>query len=174
MNRLEFLKTLGFRGASLIAVLQACTKDTDSYVEALTVDAYDTDINAIKNTTDSTGTNSGSGSGNIGEIPIGNAPSSYLLKIDLSNSSAGNLSQIGGYIVQNRIVVAQVSSGNYAAATVTCSHQPRDRVIYYNNEWYCTDHGARFSLTGSGINSRASRGLQVYKTTVDGNFLYIS
>ncbi len=172
MNRLTFLKSLGFKGASLMALLTACTKEEDSYVEALTVDANNRDI-SLSNEDADISTPADSSSNGTGTTQNG-IPTSVILSLDLAETANAVLKTVGGYIIKNRIVVAQTSTGNYVAATQTCSHEPKNRVIYRDKEWYCTDHGARYTLQGAGLNSKGSRGLTVYKVTQIGQILYIS
>ncbi len=95
--------------------------------------------------------------------------------LDLTLAANANLLINGGYIVINNCVVAKTTSGNYAAATVICSHEGRTQVTYdsANNNYYCTAHGARFSLTGSGLNSNGSGGLTIYNTQLTNSMLRI-
>lgn len=93
--------------------------------------------------------------------------------INLTSSSASNLKNNGGYIIQNNVVVAKDNSGNYVAATVVCSHELLKQVIFRNNEFYCTAHGARFNLSGTGLNDKGSRGLKIYATSLEGDQLSI-
>ena len=79
----------------------------------------------------------------------------------------------GGYVAQSGIVVAQVSTGVYVAVTQTCSHEPRQNVIFNKTEFYCTVHGTRFDLTGKGKNSFGSRGIAVYNVATDGKTLVV-
>jgi nitrite reductase/ring-hydroxylating ferredoxin subunit len=170
MKRHEFLKSIGFRGAALMAVLTACTKAEDSVLPALTISP--TTDSGTSTTTDSTSTGTGTGTGTSTGTDLSKI-TNRLLTIDLSSSTAANLKNVGGYITQSGIVVAQSTAGVYVAATQTCTHEPKRQVIFNVNEYYCTAHGARFSLNGSGKNSFGSRGLTVYKTATDGKTLVV-
>lgn len=165
MKRHEFLKSIGFRGAALMAVLTACTKAEDSVLPALTISP--TSAGTGSSTDTGTGTTNPNTGTDLSTI------TNRLLTIDLSSSTATNLNKVGGYITQSGIVVAQASTGVFVAATQTCSHEPKKRVIFNINEYYCTDHGARFTLTGVGKNSFGSKGLTVYKTATDGKTLVV-
>jgi nitrite reductase/ring-hydroxylating ferredoxin subunit len=177
MNRIEFLKTAGFKGAALFALLTSCTKDKDSYIEALTVDGNGKSIinsnstNASTNTgtgSSTTGTTTTNNSGTITTTEL-NAIKNYLAKIELSAGTSSALKTVGGYItINNAIVLAQSTAGVYVAATKTCTHEPKKKIIFNKTEFYCTDHGARFSLAGKGLNSLGSKGLTIYKTATDG------
>lgn len=155
-----------------MAVLTACTKAEDSVLPALTISPSTDSGTSTTTDSTSTGTGSSSGTGTSSGTDLSTI-TNRLLTIDLSSSSAANLKTVGGYITQSGIVVAQASAGVYVAATQTCSHEPKKRVIFNVNEYYCTDHGARFTLTGVGKNSFGSKGLTVYKTATDGKTLVI-
>lgn len=188
MNRIEFLKSMGFRGAALMAVLTSCVREEDTYVDALTIPGNSSTLpssstpvstsTSSSTSTPSSGTtssgtsgttSSGTNTGGIDPTTITN----YKLKIDLTTSSSANLKKVGGYIVSSGIVVAQPSAGVYVAATQTCTHEPKKQVIFSGGEFYCTAHGARFSLTGMGLNSLGSRGLTVYKVATNGTILVV-
>jgi nitrite reductase/ring-hydroxylating ferredoxin subunit len=144
MNRKEFLKTLGAGAAFAI---------TFSCLGGCTNDNGDIFPEEIA----------------IDPDPVTGA----LLTLDLSAASSSALKNNGGYLVKNKIVVARDLSGNYVAATVRCSHEPRDKVTFRNNEYYCTEHGARFNTAGSGLNSKGSKNLTTYRTSLDGNTLSV-
>jgi nitrite reductase/ring-hydroxylating ferredoxin subunit len=94
--------------------------------------------------------------------------------VDLSAASSSALMNSGGYIIKNNTVVAKDLNGNYVAATNICSHEQKRKVIFQNGEYYCTEHGARFSLSGSGLNGNGSGGLSIFKTSLEGTMLTIS
>ncbi len=168
MTRYEFLKSMGFRGAALMAAMtSSCVKEEDTFVEALTINPNQATTSS--GSTTSTGTTTAT-NGAITTEEL-NKITGVKLKIDLTTST--KLNTVGGYLQQSGIVVAQVSSGVYAAVTQTCSHEPKKKVIFNKNEWYCTDHGARFSLTGSGLNSLGKKGITVYKVANDGKTLVV-
>ncbi len=161
MERKEFLKSIG-GGAALALTLGCfggCLREELDPEETAT-DGTSTDTSS----TDTSQTSSGSSSG---------TSSNVLFTVDLQASEASNLSSNGGYIIKNNVVVARNSNGDYVAATVVCSHEYKKKVIFRNNEYYCTEHGARFSQTGEGLNRDASRGLKIYQTELNGNVLSI-
>lgn len=96
-----------------------------------------------------------------------------LFSIDLTTSEANALASNGGYIIKNSTVVAKNSDGQYVAATVVCSHEYKKKVVFRNNEYYCTEHGARFDQNGKGLNADGRKGLTVYTTAVEGNILTV-
>ena len=48
------------------------------------------------------------------------------------------------------------------------------KVIFQNDEYYCTEQGATFDLSGNGKNSEGSGVITIYKTSLNGNVLTIS
>lgn len=93
--------------------------------------------------------------------------------LDLESAANSNLKSNGGYIIQNRVVVAKDNNGNYVAATQTCSHEGTNAIILKNNEWFCTDHDARFDLNGNGLNDLGNKGLSIYNIDLSGNTLRV-
>ncbi|GAB3918357.1 Rieske (2Fe-2S) protein [Larkinella terrae] len=101
------------------------------------------------------------------------APLSGTVTVDLTAPANAGLLKQGGYIVTNNVVVANTSRG-YVAVTVVCSHEGQRKVQLRNDEFYCPEHGARYDLTGKGLNSEGRNGLTVYTVTQAGNTLTIS
>jgi cytochrome b6-f complex iron-sulfur subunit len=95
--------------------------------------------------------------------------------IDLTDPANAALKNNGGYIIKNGIVIAKDMSGNYVAATQTCSHAGRVQVIFSSaqNGFYCPAHGAIFSIDGTGQNTAARSGLKTYKTALETTLLRI-
>jgi nitrite reductase/ring-hydroxylating ferredoxin subunit len=172
MTRYEFLKSAGFSGGALMALLASCVKESDKYVEALTVAADGTTTTGTTTTGTTTGTTTSSVTGVITTEEL-NKITSTKLKIDLTSTTYTKLKTVGGYMIISNIVVALSKANTYVAATVTCSHEPKKQMIYSNNEWYCTAHGARFSLAGAGLNGNGRAGLSVYKVATDGKTLVV-
>ncbi|MFT5885020.1 MAG: cytochrome b6-f complex iron-sulfur subunit [Arcticibacterium sp.] len=96
-----------------------------------------------------------------------------LITIDLGDAANRNLLKNGGYIIKDTVVIAN-NDGNFLAATQICSHENKRKVIFRDGEWYCTDHGARFALNGSGLNKDGSKGLSIYQVNQSGDILTIS
>jgi len=94
--------------------------------------------------------------------------------LNLTESDNANLLQNGGYIIRNRVVVARNDNGEYIAATQLCSHEDKYKVVFRNDEWFCTDHDARFDLDGNGLNKNGNKGLTIYSVSVNGNILTVS
>jgi nitrite reductase/ring-hydroxylating ferredoxin subunit len=97
-----------------------------------------------------------------------------LLSIDLNDANYSKLKENGGYVIVNDIVIAKNATGAYIACTLYCSHDNLKRMVFRNEEWFCTAHDARFTQSGSGLNKVANRGLQVYKTSLKDSILSIN
>jgi nitrite reductase/ring-hydroxylating ferredoxin subunit len=93
--------------------------------------------------------------------------------LDLDDTANAALQNVGGYVIQNKVVVAKANDGNFYAATQICSHEDKQKVVFKNNEFYCTDHGARFDLQGDGLNNNGRKGLTIYNTTLSGTQLRV-
>lgn len=162
MTRYEFLKSMGFKGGALMALMTSCIREEDMYINALTEKAASTTVTPPVTTTPGTGTTT--------DLSTIKNP---LLTLDLTTTANAALKTVGGYLIKSGIVVAQVSAGVYVSATQTCSHEPKKKVIFNKTEFYCTDHGARFDLNGKGLNSFGSKGITVYKVATDGKTLVV-
>lgn len=137
IKRNEFLKSLGFKGASLLAVYCGVSSLSSCKNESVT-------------------------------------PSSNVdFSLDLTTATNSKLNTTGNYVIANGIVIARISSTDFAAVTQVCSHENKPNVIFSNGGFYCTQHGATFSTTGVGTNANGSRGIQAYKTALTGTSLRI-
>ncbi len=102
------------------------------------------------------------------------APVNVDFTVDLQDNANSALLTNGGYKVIDGIVVAKTTTGNYVAATVICSHDNKRKITLKDDEWYCTDHGARFDLNGDGLNRTGDKGLTIYNVNeVDANTLRV-
>jgi cytochrome b6-f complex iron-sulfur subunit len=105
------------------------------------------------------------------------APGDGIVDFTLDLDAAENKALLtnGGWLIKNSIVIARTNSGDYVAVTQVCSHEGRKQVTYRasKNDFYCTAHGATYSVTGKGTNSDGSRGLTSYTTQLDNNILRV-
>lgn len=145
MNRMEFLKSLGLKGASLFAVYCAASSLTSCINESM-----DPNLNP----------GTGAGDPNV-------------LSLDLSSSAYSDLNTVGNYVIVNRIVIARISETAFAAVTQVCSHEGKRKVYFRSGEFYCPEHGARFDTSGKGLNSKGSKGLKAYQTEFSGTLLKV-
>ncbi len=144
MNRMEFLKSLGLKGASLFAVYCAAS-------------GLSSCVNESMDPTNPTG----GGTGNE-------------LILDLNSASYTKLNSVGNYVIVSGIVIARVSTSAFAAVTQVCSHEGRRQVVFNAGEFYCAAHGARFDTSGKGLNSTGSKGLKTYLTSLQGTTLKVT
>lgn len=138
IKRNEFLKSLGFKGASLLAV----------YCGAASLSSCENE-------------------------PVTPASNKVDFTLDLTTATNSKLNTPGNYVIANGIVIARVSTTDFAAVTQVCSHENKPNVIFSNGGFFCTQHGATFSTTGVGTNANGSRGIQAYKTALTGTSLRI-
>jgi nitrite reductase/ring-hydroxylating ferredoxin subunit len=158
MTRYEFLKSMGFTGAALMAALTSCVKPEDTYVPVTRID-----LNATP-TTPTTPIVPATPTTNISSI------TNPLLKIDLATST---IKTVGAYLIQSNIVVAQVSAGAYVAVTNLCTHEPKRQVYYSEGSFFCSAHGAQFNLSGTPLNNVARSPITAYKVATDGKTLVV-
>lgn len=143
ISRMEFLKSMGFKGASLLAVYCGASAMSSCINEA-------------------------------GDPPAGTPGSTGVdFTLDLSDSANAKLLNVGSYLVVNKIVIARVSADAFAAVTQVCSHENKSKVIYKNDEFYCTEHGARYTLEGKGLNSEGKKGIKAYNAELAGTSLHV-
>jgi nitrite reductase/ring-hydroxylating ferredoxin subunit len=95
--------------------------------------------------------------------------------IDLKDPANSQLAGVGGFVVANNVVVAQVTTNHFVAASLLCSHQGLPEITFDNSQniFSCNAHGAAFDLTGKGLNERGKNGLKIYQTSLSGNKLRI-
>jgi len=112
--------------------------------------------------------------GNLVEEPTG-----VDFTVDLTSSEAANLSQNGGFILKNLVVVAKNLEGLYVAASQVCSHQSYDQVRFVDQDggiFYCDVHGSRFAQDGSPLNQvdgSTAKPIKVYNTELNGSILRV-
>lgn len=105
-------------------------------------------------------------------IPVTVAPSATALAtVDVST---GKLATNGGYVVINGIVIARTNSGTFLAVSAACTHKGTNvQYVASANDFYCPNHGAKFSSTGVVTLGPATTNLTQYKTTLTGTSLSV-
>lgn len=167
MTRYKFLKSMGFTGAALMAALTSCVKESDTYYPAPKIGGDGVLVEPPSSTPSTNPTVPATNITDISKI------TNSLLKIDISTTSTSKLKTVGGYVVQNNIVVAQVSAGAFVAVTNLCTHEPKRQIIYSGGEFYCTAHGATFSLKGTPTNQVSRSSISVYQVATDGKTVVV-
>lgn len=144
MNRMEFLKSLGLKGASLFAVYCAASGLSSCVNESM-------DPN----------------------LPPGTGGNANELTLDLNEPNYSKLNSVGNFVIVNGIVIARISTTGFAAVTQVCSHEGKRKVTFRSGEFYCPEHGARFDTAGKGLNSEGKKGLKSYQTQLSGTTLTV-
>ena len=94
--------------------------------------------------------------------------------LDLSLAANAALTNAGGYLYSNGVIVVRAAGGNYLAVSQACTHQAVT-VSYQSasREFYCPSHGATFSENGTVMGGPANGALKQYQTTLTGNMLRV-
>ena len=98
-------------------------------------------------------------------------PATALATVDVST---GKLATNGGYVVINGIVIARTNTGTFLAVSAACTHKGTNvQYVASANDFYCPNHGAKFSSTGVVTLGPAATNLTQYKTTLTGTSLSV-
>ena len=113
------------------------------------------------------------------DAPAGEHPGAgdVNFTIDVTDAQYADGLAARGYVVVQRVVVARLAGGGFAAASQVCSHEDTQQVIYdgIDEEWFCLTHGARFERgSGAPKNDITNRALRIYTTSLSGNMLTVS
>lgn len=94
--------------------------------------------------------------------------------LDLTNVAYAALSNAGGYVTVQGVVVARTTNNTYLAVSAACPHEGVNVEYQGNqNQFFCPAHGSYFSSTGARTAGPAQRGLTQYKTALTGNSLRV-
>ncbi len=106
-------------------------------------------------------------------------PTNVDFTVDLNSTEAENLTENGGFILKNDVVIVKNLAGNFVAASQICSHQGYDQVRFQGIDggiFYCDVHGSRFDQNGTPLNqvdSNPAKPLKVYMTEVSNSILRV-
>ncbi len=101
-------------------------------------------------------------------------PTGINFTLDLGLAANSALMKNGGSLISNGIIVAKTNLGSFIAVQRSCTHENYSLTYQSSNKrFYCPNHGATFSETGSVTNGPASSSLTAYKTELTGNLLRI-
>lgn len=102
------------------------------------------------------------------------APASADFTIDLASSQYAALNSVGGSVSVNGIIIARLSSTEFVALSRACTHEGT-AVNYRSNQkdFYCSNHGARFSTSGAVLQGPAKASLRKYNTELTGTSLRV-
>ncbi len=117
-----------------------------------------------------------------GDEPVGNikeVPTGVDFTVDLTSSEGGPLSNNGGFILKNDVVVVKNLQGEFIAASQICSHQGYDQVRFVDQQggiFYCDVHGSRFEQDGTPLNQvddNPAKALKIYQVELSGDSLRV-
>lgn len=94
--------------------------------------------------------------------------------LDLTAPANSALSQNGGYLVTQGVIVARTSAGQFIAVASACTHQ--GATIQYqasSNSFRCPAHGAGFNASGHVTAGPAGSDLQQFNTALNGTALRV-
>ncbi|WP_165748649.1 ubiquinol-cytochrome c reductase iron-sulfur subunit [Cellulophaga sp. Z1A5H] len=116
------------------------------------------------------GCSSDSGDNEI-EGEVVEEPTGIDFTIDLNSAEAVNLTNNGGFILKDLVVIVKNLEGEFVAASQICSHEGYDQVRFASPDnvgiFYCDVHGSRFAQDGTPLNSTSEgRPLKIYSTEV--------
>ena len=94
--------------------------------------------------------------------------------LDLTNGAYSALSNPGGYVTVQGVVVARTTNNSYLAVSAACPHEGINVEYQGNqNQFFCPAHSSYFSSSGSRTAGPAQRGLTQYQTALTGNSLRV-
>ncbi|MBL7863919.1 MAG: Rieske (2Fe-2S) protein [Cyclobacteriaceae bacterium] len=101
-------------------------------------------------------------------------PTGVDFTIDLTSSANTALTADGGSIYKNGLVIVRISDTSYIALSQACTHQGTTVAFQPSaGNFLCSNHGSRFSTTGSVINGPAASSLKRYNTELTGTDLRV-
>lgn len=158
MNRGAFLRSLGMSSAALMAFycmgtgLTACSKSNNDP--------------APSGGTTGTGTTPTTTSGFTGNADPSKGAVNFT--VDLTDANYKTLTTIGNYVYQNNIILARVKDGSYVALSKVCTHEGTTiQYIINEDDFYCPNHGSRFTNSGGVKNGPAASPVQQFKTSLN-------
>lgn len=96
------------------------------------------------------------------------------VSIDISTT----IKNVGDYTYSSGVIIARVNAGSAASSFVAlakaCTHEGTTVTYQGNGIFYCPNHGAQFSSTGSVTRGPANSSLSKYAVTITGSTLTIS
>lgn len=97
------------------------------------------------------------------------------LKLDLTSPGYTGLKNIGGVVtVNNNIIVAHLSSGDYVALSNICTHQQCTVGFDGMSLFVCPCHGSVYDQKGTVVTGPAPFPLKKYTTSLSGDILTIT
>ncbi|GAB2540734.1 hypothetical protein GCM10027085_34430 [Spirosoma aerophilum] len=85
----------------------------------------------------------------------------FTLRLD--DTANANLLVKGGYVITNKVIIAQTKDGVYVAVSANCTHA--NTILTFKlteNQFYCPLHLSRFDTTGKVVTGPATLPLLQY------------
>lgn len=102
------------------------------------------------------------------------APANVDFILSLTDPANAALTNAGGFVYKNNIIVARTQNNAYIAVSQACTHEGTNVQFQAgNNRFFCPNHGATFSTTGAVTNGPATKSLTSYSTQLTGSNLRI-
>ena len=109
------------------------------------------------------------GCSNNSAVP--SAPTNVDFALDVST---GTLSNNGGFLEKDGVIVARSTSGSYLAVSAACTHEGTTvQYLGSTNSFRCPNHGATYNSTGQVTGGPATKSLAKYNTTLTGTSLRV-
>jgi cytochrome b6-f complex iron-sulfur subunit len=111
---------------------------------------------------------------NPNNTDVPTAPSNVDFTLDLTQSANQALTNVGGSVVTNGIIIGRTGTTSFVAVSAACTHQGTTLQFQLNNNrFYCDNHGSTFALDGSVTNGPATQPLHKYNTSFSSNSLRV-
>lgn len=102
------------------------------------------------------------------------APANADFTLDLTSGQYAALNTVGGSVSVNGIIIARVSTTEFAALSRACTHE--GTPVHYRSgqkDFYCSDHGAEFATSGNVLQGPARTSLRKFNTELTGSSLRV-
>lgn len=101
-------------------------------------------------------------------------PSVFDFTLDLSQSQNAALNTPGGSVTVDGIIIARLSTIEFAALSRACTHAGTPVNFRFNEkDFLCPNHGSIFSTNGSVVRGPAVSPLRQFNTELNGNLLRV-
>ena len=102
------------------------------------------------------------------------APTNVNFTLDLTAAANVALSQAGGSVIQDQVIVIRTGSTSYVALSTICTHQ--GCTLSYTpsiQNMVCPCHGGAFDLNGNVVSGPPPTALTKYTTSLSGHMLTV-
>jgi cytochrome b6-f complex iron-sulfur subunit len=102
------------------------------------------------------------------------APTNIDFTLDLSQTENVALTNNGGSMTKNGVIVARINAGEFIAISQICTHATSNVAFQSaSSSFLCPSHGSRFDKDGAVVNGPASKPLHKYNTKLTGTNLRV-